>query len=90
VYSEIPNTVLHQKLSIPQIGTQYVSGKKDLFAVVVAFRYLLSKEDFVSFKRELVRQIEIYLKKSQRISETQLLDAMGFPENWKMITRYKI
>jgi hypothetical protein len=22
--------------------------------------------------------------------ETQLLDAMGFPENWKMITRYKI
>jgi abortive infection bacteriophage resistance protein len=90
VYSEIPNTALHQKLGIPQIGAQYVLGKKDLFAVVVAFRYLLPKEDFLSFKRTLVRQIETYLKKSQRISETQLLDTMGFPENWKMITRYKI
>jgi abortive infection bacteriophage resistance protein len=90
VFSEIPNTVLHQKLSIPQIGTQYILGKKDLFAVVIAFRYLLPKEDFLSFKRELVRQIEAYQKKSQRISEKQLLHAMGFPENWKTITRYKI
>jgi abortive infection bacteriophage resistance protein len=90
VYSEIPNTDLHQKLSIPQLGTQYVSGKKDLFAVVIAFRYLLSKADFLGFKSELVKQIENYLKKSQRISEEQLLGAMGFPENWKTITRYKI
>ena len=29
VYSEIPNTVLHQKLGIAQTGTQYVYGKKD-------------------------------------------------------------
>ena len=90
VYSEIPNTVLHRKLCIPQIGTQYVCGKKDLFAVVIAFRYLLPKEDFLIFKRELARQIDYYLKQSQRISEVQLLDTMGFPKNWKMITRYKI
>jgi abortive infection bacteriophage resistance protein len=90
VYSEIPNTVLHQKLGISQIGTQYVLGKKDLFAVVIAFRYLLPKIDFLCFKGELVRKIESYLKKSQRISEAQLLDTMGFPKNWKSITRYKI
>jgi abortive infection bacteriophage resistance protein len=90
VYSEIPNTILHQKLHIPQNGTQYVLGKKDLFAIVIAFRYLVPKDDFISFKRELVRKIETYVNKSQRISETQLLASMGFPENWKTITRYKI
>lgn len=90
VYSEIPNTVLHKKLGIAQNGTQYIYGKKDLFSVVIAFRYLLPKEEFVIFKRELGRQIEKYLTRSQRISEEKLLGIMGFPQNWKMITRYKV
>lgn len=90
VYSEIPNTVLHQKLDISQTGSQYVCGKRDLFCVVIAFRYLLPKRDFLVFKRQLVIQIEKYLKGSQRISESLLLDMMGFPKNWKAITRYKI
>ena len=90
VYSEIPNTVLHQKLEIAQNGTQYVYGKKDLFVVVIAFRYLLPKKDFIIFKRELAKKIERYLRQSQRISESKLLGIMGFPQNWKMITRYKV
>ena len=90
VYSEVPDTILHQKLAIPKNGNQYVMGKKDLFGVVIAFRYLLSREDFSNFKRELARAIEKYLRQSQRMSEEQLLSAMGLPENWKMITRYKL
>ena len=90
VYSEIPDTILHQKLAIPKNGNQYVMGKKDLFGVVITFRYLLSREDFLSFKRELARAIDKYLRQSQRMSEEQLLSAMGFPGNWKMITRYKL
>ncbi len=90
VYSEIPNTLLHHKLKIPQNGAQYVCGKKDLFSIVITFRYLLPKQDFLIFKRKLSRLIEKYLKQSNRISEPQLLDFMGFPLNWKTITRYKI
>ena len=90
VYSEIPNTDIHKKLKIAKNGIQYICGKKDLFSVVIAFRYLLSKEDFIVFKRELSKVIKKYLKQSQRISEYKLLDVMGFTENWEMITRYKI
>ena len=90
IYSEIPNTILHRKLRIPQIGTQYISGKRDLFGVVIAFRYLLSKSDFKVFKKELVKLIEKYMKSSKRVSEEQLLELMGFPMNWKRISRYKI
>ena len=68
VYSEIPNTILHQKLNIAQNGVQYIYGKKDLFGVVIAFRYLLPKEEFIIFKRMLSKQIEKYLRQSQRIS----------------------
>ena len=90
VYSEIPDTVLHQKLGITKNGTQYIYGKKDLFSVVISFRYFLPKEEFEIFKCELAKQIEKYLKQSHRISESRLLENMGFPQNWKMMTRYKV
>ena len=90
VYSEIPDTTLHRKLSIPKIGNQYIMGKKDLFSVIIAFRYFLSNQDFLLFKKDLINLIERYLKSSQRITNEQLLNMMGFPTNWKNITRYKL
>ena len=67
-----------------------MQGKRDLFGVVIAFRYLLPRESFLVFKRRIISLIEHYMKNSQRISEQELLNAMGFPENWKRITRYQI
>lgn len=85
----IPNTVLHQKLNIPLKGTQYIYGKQDLFALVIAFRYLLPNEDFVKFKNQLSRIIKYYLSSSGFINESQLHEMMGFPSNWTKITQYK-
>lgn len=90
VHSDIPDTPLHKKLKIPRIGTQFVMGKRDLFSIVIAFRYLLSKNDFFTFKRRLSKLIDRYSKNSSAIHEQQLLNIMGFPQNWKDITRYKL
>ena len=90
VYSEIPDTLLHSKLGIPKNGNQYVNGKKDLFSVILAFRYLLPKKDFLILKRDLSKMISNYLKQSKRLTEKELLHEMGFPENWKSINRYKL
>ena len=54
----IADTPLHKKLSLPQSGNQYEKGKQDLFAVVIAFRYLLSGKDFLEFKRKLIKEID--------------------------------
>lgn len=89
-HSEIPNTILHSKLGIPKVGEQYICGKRDLFSLVIAFRYLLPKEDFFVFKKVLVDTMAKYLKSSSRLGENELLKYMGFPINWKSITRYKI
>ncbi len=90
VYSEIPDTVLHLKLNLAKVGTQYKMGKKDLFAVVIALKYLLPQKDFLAFKRMLCKLLSNHFKNSEQISRDELLYAMGFPLNWEKITRYRI
>lgn len=87
---DIPDTRLHSKLNIPKKGAQHLQGKNDLFAIVIAFRYLLSKEEFLAFKTQLSGLISSVIQDSHTLTEDVLLSAMGFPKNWKSITRYKI
>ena len=87
--NDIPNTAIHQKLGIPQNGSQYVYGKHDLFALVIAFRYLLPDEDFKKFKASLSRILKHYLDSTGAMSEADLYQYMGFPSNWKKISSYK-
>lgn len=88
---DIPDLRLHAKLGISKHGNQYECGKHDLFAVVIAFRYLLPSKTFGEFKRQLSREVESFTKNCSALSETELLKAMGFPQNWKNVTRrYKL
>ena len=86
----IPDMELHSKLGISKERSLYQCGKSDLFAVVIAFRYLLPKQEFLEFKRALTIQIDSFLKSITHISEEELLRAMGFPANWKKISLYRI
>ena len=85
----IPDLPLHKKLGIAQKGIQYVNGKNDLFAVVISLRYLLNDFWYKGFIKELKMLLEKYLKKHTSISEQELYEKMGFPENWRKITRYR-
>ena len=87
--NDIPNTAIHQKLDIPQSGSQYVCGKHDLFALVIAFRYLLPDNEFKKFKTSLSRILKHYLKTPGAMPETDLYQYMGFPSNWKKISSYR-
>lgn len=87
---DIPDTILHKKLGILQSGSQYTQGKSDLFSVVIAFRYLLSQNDFLAFKHELTLTIAKVTRQGHTLTESKLLEAMGFPANWKNISRYKL
>lgn len=85
---EIPDTKLHDKLKIPKTGNHYNLGKSDLFSVVIVFKYLLSSEDFKEFKKEISSAISIFQKQSPNTQMNDLLNKMGFPNNWKSINRY--
>ena len=87
---DIPDTALHSKLMIAKKGTQYVYGKRDLFSVVIAFRYLLRKEDFYSFKSMLGKILDHFAAGTTNVTHYELLHEMGFPANWKKISSYRI
>jgi abortive infection bacteriophage resistance protein len=88
-HTDIPNTALHTKLNIPVTGTSYSSGKNDLFALVISLRYLLSKDDFKIFFKQLKKMIATYELKSSPKNTNKLLSAMGFYATWKSILKYK-
>lgn len=85
----IPDMPLHDKLKISKKNGHYICGKSDLFAVVIALRYLIGNEDFKKFKHTLLHLINEALQKCPHISKEQLLETMGFPKNWDKILRYK-
>ncbi len=87
--NEIPDTVLHKKMKIAKKGNQYQKGKSDMFAIMIAFRYLLSHADFILFKRAFYQIVKKCTKDSTVLTKDTLLDAMHFPKSWNNIMRYK-
>lgn len=86
---DIPDLPLHKKLGIPMRGNYYLHGKRDYFAVVLAFRYLLPNSEFLRYKLHLNQLIEKAVNDNQQISRNNLLSIMGFPQNWKKVTSYR-
>ncbi len=84
---DIPDMPLHGKLEIPQRGAQFICGKRDLFSMVIAFRYLLPDNDFKKFKRHCMLILRHYHTYSQALSQAELLGLMGFPMQWQRIGR---
>lgn len=79
----ITDTLIHKKLHIHQINGRYQNGKNDVFSEVIILKYLLDKEDFRDFYYELK-----YCLKKQNPGKN-ILQMMGFPENWMSILRLK-
>ncbi len=72
IHETIPDTLLHKKLQIPQKNRSYQYGKQDLFAVVIALRYLISNEDFKAFKSGLAKLINKILKQCPHLTREQI------------------
>ena len=64
-------------------------GKNDLFSVVIAFRYLLPKTDFLQFKKQLLHIFDRYEKRNSNLKLNALFEYMGFPISWKEITKFR-
>ena len=48
-----------------------------------------ASNDFLALKHELVLLINKFNRSTTAIHEKELLSAMGFPENWTSITRFR-
>lgn len=81
----IHDTYIHNYLNIPKPNVQYKYGKQDLFAVIIALKYLLNKNDFGNLIGDIHTAIEKLLVDTKQLQRSQMYRYMGFPANWMEI-----
>lgn len=86
---DIPDLPLHRKLAFPQNGDEYIYRKRDYFAVLLVFLYLLPHTEFLEYKKHLSKLLDKAVKGNQQTPLPNMLKMMGFPPNWKDVTAYK-
>lgn len=84
VRGNINNTIHHRRLKLKQDKQRnYLQGKKDVFALLITMKELLSKKDYNILKLKLDKIILELQSKLNTISINDVLYKMGFPSNWK-------
>ncbi len=79
----IPNTDIHHILNIPKQQGHYKKGKKDLFATLIIFKYLLKDSDTQNLITELSMLLNSLCASVHNLNISQLQAEMGLPVNWE-------
>lgn len=83
----IGNTIYHKLLNIPKMDGEYIYGKNDLFALIIILKRILNRDDFNLCIKEIEYELDRLSGKLHSIDVDKVLDAMGFPANYKEIER---
>ena len=83
-----PNNIkalpIHATLGIPKnTGNNYMAGVNDLFAIVLIFKTMLSKDAFAAFYDSLDALMQKLSTKLTTISISRIEANMGFVPNWR-------
>ena len=81
----IPDNKYHSMLQIDKTNDEYVYGKNDIFALIIILKRLLTQVDFKMMMNEINYELDRLCGKISTISIDDVLDAMGFPPNYKDI-----
>lgn len=82
----ISDTPVHSNMNIPKgKNKEYIFGKRDLFAALIAMKMLLSKRDFSMMCNDIQEAIKELETSITTISSSEVLSCMGFPEKWRNI-----
>lgn len=75
---------LHTTLSIPQnVSGEFQYGKRDLFAIMIIFKVLLSRNEFRIVIKQINNELRTLCSKLNVLSEAEVLECMGFPIDWR-------
>ena len=83
----IPDNEVHAALNIEKDEDGYIYGKNDLFSLVIMLRSVLSEVEFSEMYSELSYEIDALESKIKVVSLVSILNKIGFPENWRDISK---
>lgn len=66
-----------------EFDISFKKPRNNLFAALVALKYLISESDFSDLIEEINLHIKALFEKTNQIQKEQLYTYMGFPKNWK-------
>lgn len=78
----IPDNKYHRLLDIEMDEEGYVSGKNDLYALVLIMKYMLSDTEFRDLIHEINYELDILNGRVNSVSIVEILKKIGFPINW--------
>ena len=81
----IPDTKYHYQLNIDMTDDEYNYGKNDLYALVIIMKQLLTDFEFRELVYEIGYEIDVLDGKVDVIPLNQILNRIGFPDNWRDI-----
>lgn len=81
----IPDNKYHQMLDIIKVNDEYIYGKNDFFAIVIIMKQMLSDREFRDLINEIGYEIDILDGKINSVPTTDILNQIGFPDNWRDI-----
>lgn len=84
---QIPNSKYHSLLNIKQDTDGYIYGKNDLFAIIIILKQMLTNYEFNELITELSYEIDVLDSKIEVVSLNLILNKIGFPNNWRDISR---
>lgn len=77
---------VHKELGIVRGSDgHYRQGKKDLFAAVICFHYLLEPQEFHAVIDQIKAALRRLENSTKLIPPNKILSCMGFPKNWESI-----
>ena len=85
----IPNTIYHKILNIDMTDNEYNYGKNDLFAVIIIMKDMLDENEFRELIYEIGYDIDVLDGKVDSIPLSNILNRIGFPDNWRNILDIK-
>jgi len=84
----IPDSKYHYMLNIDMTDDEYNYGKNDLYALVIILKQMLSKPEFREFINEIGYEIDVLDGKVDTVPLINILNKMGFPDNWREIVNF--
>ena len=77
----IPSNMYHRELGING-NEKYAQGRNDLFALILIIKFMLRPDEFRVFLQEVDYEKSVLEGKLTSIKVKDILDKMGFPENY--------
>ncbi len=83
----IDDCYIHSALKIEKEDEEYIKGKNDIFALIIILKQVLSDEEFKTMMGEIIYEIEYLSSRMRVIKIEEILNIMGFPNNYREIIK---